>query len=61
MNRILTDLSRSKLAYACESNMRDWYLRKLQTSGNDLHSENGLIWFRCNSAKKDWKNDWQES
>jgi len=44
MNRILTDLSRQKLACACESNMHDWYLRKLRASGNDLQSENGLVW-----------------
>jgi len=42
MHRILTDLSIPKLAFACESNMRDWYLRRLQASGNDLQSENGV-------------------
>ena len=44
MPKILNNLSTKKLAQACESNMRDWYLRKLQASGDELKRENGLLW-----------------
>jgi len=44
MFKILKDSSCQKLAYACELNMRDWFLKKIEASGGIIHRDKGLAY-----------------
>jgi len=44
MTKILTKLTLRNLGAACESNMREWFLRKIEASNGEIRIDNGCAY-----------------